>query len=119
MSGKSKVERRLRRKFIVRKKIRGTSDRPRLSVYRSNRHIYTQLIDDTKGRTLVFASSLDRELKRPVPHNLKGAKMVGSLITKRALLMGIRRVVFDRDGFKYHGLIKAIADVARDEGLEF
>ncbi len=112
---------RRRRHLRVRKKVFGTSERPRLAVYRSNKHIYAQIIDDTKGHTLVFASTLDKELRDKLEKtwDKNAAREVGKLIGKRALEKGIKKVVFDRGGFKYHGRIKELADGAREAGLEF
>lgn len=112
---------RLRRRRRVRKKVRGTSERPRLSAFRSTKHIYAQIINDMNGRTLVFASTLDKELRdRPKSDGrISVAKDVGRLLARRALAKGIRKVVFDRGGFLYHGRIEALALGAREEGLEF
>jgi large subunit ribosomal protein L18 len=112
---------RLKRKKRIRKHIFGAQDRPRLSVFRSSSHIYAQVIDDTKGETLVSASSLDKEYKQ---HPVAGkkqeiAKAVGGLLGKKALDKGISKVVLDRNGFLYHGRIKALSDGAREAGLEF
>lgn len=118
----NRVEARLRRKRRVRKKIRGTPERPRLCVFRSSRHIYAQLIDDTTSTTLVEASTLSKELKDKVGEdsgNKKGAEMVGLEIARRALAKGIKKVVFDRNGFLYHGRVKALSEGARKGGLEF
>ena len=117
----SKREGRLRRHSRIRKKVAGSQDRLRLSVYRSLNHIYAQVIDDSEGRTVVAASSLDKELKDEKSHkgNVKVAKVVGGLLAKRALEKGIKKVVFDRGGYLYHGRIKALADSARKAGLEF
>jgi len=114
-------EGRLRRHTRVRKKVHGTPDRLRLSVYRSLNHIYAQIIDDFQGHTLVAASSLDKELRDPKKHtgNSETAKRVGSLIAKRALEKGIKKIVFDRSGYRYHGSIKALADAVREAGVEF
>ena len=105
----------------IRKKLAGTEQRPRLAVFRSQSHIYAQVIDDDQGRTLVAASSLDKDLK--VEHkggaNVSAAKAVGKLIATRAKEKGIQAVVFDRGGFQYHGRIKALADGAREGGLKF
>lgn len=109
--------RRERRKKRIRKRISGTPERPRLSVYRSLKHIYAQLIDDTTGRTLVSASSL--ELKLSQGGNVAAAKQVGQVLAERAKAAGISQVVFDRNGFKYHGRIKALAEAAREGGLKF
>jgi large subunit ribosomal protein L18 len=112
---------RMRRKFRVRKGIRGTSERPRLSVSRSHRHISVQLIDDTTGRTLAAASTLDRELSGQVKYggNAEAAAAVGKAIGKRAAAVGVTKVCFDRGPYKYHGRVAALADAAREAGLEF
>ncbi len=117
----SKREGRERRHVRIRKEVTGTSEKPRLSVYRSLNNIYAQIIDDTKGNTVVSASSLDKELKDVKSHggNIKTAKLVGELIAKRALGKGIKKVVFDRSGYPYHGGIKALAEASREAGLEF
>lgn len=109
------------RHLRIRKKISGTPERPRLNVYRSNQHIYAQLIDDTKGVTLVSASTLDAELKNVIENggNVEAAEKVGALIARRALEKGIKEVVFDRGGYPYHGRVKALAEAARQEGLQF
>jgi len=105
----------------VRKKIYGTPERPRLNVYRSNSHIYAQIIDDTNGHTLISASTLDKELKEKLSStgNKEAARLVGELIGKRALEKGIEQVVFDRGGYKYHGRVKELAEGAREAGLKF
>jgi large subunit ribosomal protein L18 len=112
---------RLSRHKRVRKKVSGTPERLRLSVYRSLNHIYAQIIDDFRGYTIVAASSLDKEFNDLKIHkgNVKMAQKVGELIAKRALEKGIKKIVFDRSGYLYHGSIKAIAEAARDAGLEF
>lgn len=112
---------RIKRHLRIRKKVKGTPERPRLAVFKSERHIYAQIIDDTKGHTLVAASTLDKELRGKLSktYNVEAAKEVGKLIAQRALSLGIKKVVFDRGGFKYHGRIKALADAAREAGLEF
>ncbi len=118
----NRVRARLRRKKRVRKKIKGSSERPRLCVFRSSRHIYAQLIDDTTSTTLAEASTLSKELKDKVGKdsgNKKGAEMVGLEIAKRALEKGIKKAVFDRNGFLYHGRVKALSEGARKGGLEF
>ncbi len=107
------------RHLRVRKKLVGTTERPRLNVYRSNQHIYAQVIDDVKGVTLVSASTLDPELKGTNGGNVDAAQKVGALVAKRAQEKGVKNVVFDRGGFLYHGRIKALADSAREAGLEF
>ena len=100
---------------------RNSSMYPRLSVYRSNLNIYVQVIDDTKGMTLVSASSMDKEIKKEIKYggNVDAAKVVGITIAKKALKAGIEKVVFDRGGFLYHGRIKALAESARENGLKF
>lgn len=120
----SKVDRneaRKRRHLRVRKKVRGTTERPRLNVFRSAKHIYAQIIDDSKGVTLASASTLDKELANEISNggNVDAARKVGELIAKRAQSNGISKVVFDRGGYLYHGRVKALADAAREAGLEF
>lgn len=113
--------RRARRHRRVRAKIKGTPERPRLNVFRSARHIFTQIIDDTKGHTLVAVSTLDAEIRAQMAQLKKTeeAKAVGKLLAQRALSQGITRVVFDRGGYKYHGRVAALANAAREGGLEF
>ncbi|ORX22290.1 50S ribosomal protein L18 [Thermoanaerobacterium sp. PSU-2] len=119
----SKIDRQMTRKrrhLRVRKKISGTSERPRLSVYKSLSHIYAQLIDDVNGVTLAHASTLDPELKSVAKGaNKESAKLVGKLIAKKALEKGIKDVVFDRGGYVYHGVVRELADAAREGGLNF
>jgi large subunit ribosomal protein L18 len=103
----------------VRKKINGTSETPRLNIFRSGNHIYAQVIDDSVGNTLVSASTLDKSLDLASTHNKDAAKAVGELIGKRAIEKGITVVVFDRGGYIYHGRIKELADGARSAGLKF
>ena len=105
----------------VRRRIAGTPERLRLNVFRSSAHIYAQIIDDTRGRTLVAASSIERDLRAALEGQPKTAKSqaVGELIARRAREAGISRVVFDRGGYRYHGRVKAVADAAREGGLEF
>jgi large subunit ribosomal protein L18 len=112
---------RIRRKKRIRLKIKGTPERPRLSVFRSARHIYAQIIDDVGGVTLVSASSLDKELagKLKTGGNKEGSKQVGALLAKKAGKAGIKKVVFDRGGYLYHGRVQALAESAREGGLEF
>ena len=122
MARLSKREARLRRKRRIKKKIRGTSERPRLCVYRSLKHIYAQIIEDTTGRTLASASSVSKDIAPLVGKdggNKKGAAIVGETIAKIALSKGIKKVVFDRNGFLYHGRVKELAEAARKSGLEF
>ena len=118
---KAKQIRQLRRRRHVRRKIVGTPERPRLTVFRSSKHIYAQLIDDDAGKTLCAASSLDKDLRARVKRgsNVTAAKEVGQLIASRAKEKGVGAVVFDRGGFQYHGRIKALADAAREGGLKF
>lgn len=113
---------RLRRKRRVRKKIRGTTEKPRLCVFRSAKHIYAQIIDDSVGRTLVEASSLSEELGLKTGKNSgnkEGAAVVGAAVADRSLKLGIKEVVFDRNGFLYHGRVKALSEAARERGLKF
>jgi large subunit ribosomal protein L18 len=122
MAEKGRAEARLKRKKRVRKKIRGTPEKPRLSVFRSSKHIYAQIIDDTHATTIVGASSLSREIQsriRGKGGNKEGASIVGECIAKRALEKGIKKVIFDRNGFLYHGRIKVLAETAREHKLEF
>jgi large subunit ribosomal protein L18 len=114
-------EQRKRRHRRLRKKVSGTAERPRLCVFRSNTHIYAQLIDDVRGHTMIAASTKDREAGSSMQEKQKTeqAQAVGKLIAERALQAGITRVVFDRGGFKYHGRVKALADAAREAGLTF
>ena len=109
---------RTRRHLRVRRKISGTAERPRLCVYRSNTNIYAQIIDDVAGNTLVSASTLDKEVKTK-NSNVEAAKEVGALIAKRATAKNIKTVVYDRSGYIYHGVVKALAEAAREGGLEF
>ncbi len=114
-------ERRKIRHARIRKKVAGTADRPRLSVFRSLKHIYAQVIDDEHGQTLAAASTLDPELReqlRGLP-KVEQSRLVGQLVARRARAKGIVRVVFDRGGYKYHGRVRALAEGARSEGLEF
>ncbi|HLW65410.1 MAG TPA: 50S ribosomal protein L18 [Gemmataceae bacterium] len=114
-------ERRERRKFRVRNKVRGTTERPRLSVFRSSKHIYAQLIDDQSGQTLAAASSCGKEVAKDVPYggNVKAAKAVGKKLADAARAKGINKAAFDRGSYRYHGRIKALADAAREGGLQF
>lgn len=109
---------RVRRHIRVRTKISGTTECPRLCVFRSNKGIYAQIIDDTVGKTLVSASTLDKEIKTKAS-NIEAAKEVGELVAKRAVKAGIENVVFDRGGYIYHGKVKALAEAAREAGLKF
>ncbi len=117
---KSRVARQ-RRHLRVRGKVKGMASRPRLCVFRSLNHIYAQVIDDTKGHTLASASTLDPDIKSALDGKAKAeqAELVGSLVARRALGLGIEQVAFDRGGCKYHGRVKALAEAARKEGLKF
>ena len=121
---KTKDDRRVRIQLRQRKRISGTKERPRLSVFRSVTHIYAQVIDDLTGETLVSASTVEPAVKGALDKtarggNLKGAEAIGKVIAERSIEKGIKRVVFDRSGFLYHGRIRAVADAARKAGLEF
>ena len=110
---------RKRRHHRVRKKVLGSTERPRLAVFRSNRHVVAQVIDDATGRTLAAASTHEKELRSGATGNKEAAAGVGRLVAERAKAAGVERVVFDRGGFLYHGRIAAVADAAREAGLEF
>jgi large subunit ribosomal protein L18 len=112
---------RLKRHLRIRKNVTGTAERPRLNIFRSSKHIYAQLIDDVEGVTIAQASTLDPQLKETVENggNVTAARQVGELVAKRAVEKNIKRVVFDRGGYLYHGRIQALADAAREAGLEF
>ena len=110
---------RVARHTRVRNKVAGTTETPRLNVFRSNSNIFAQIIDDSEGKTLVSASSIDKELKLQNGGNVEAAKKVGELIAKRAKKAKITKVVFDRGGYLYHGRVKALAEAARANGLEF
>ncbi len=116
-----KEQARDRRHNRARKKVYGTPERPRLCIYKSLNNIYAQLIDDTKGHTIVSASTLDKEFKEVSTNkgNVKMAKAVGQLIASQAINKGIKKIVFDRSGYKFHGSLRALADSAREGGLEF
>ncbi|MBS1858663.1 MAG: 50S ribosomal protein L18 [Acidobacteria bacterium] len=113
---KKEIRKRIHRR--IRRKLAGTSERPRLAVFRSVAHIYAQVIDDAKGVTVVSASSVDKAVKTS-GGNVAAAKAIGKLVAERAREKGIKNVVFDRGGYQYHGRIKALADAAREAGLEF
>ena len=117
----TKREARLRRRKRIRKKIVGTSLKPRLSVFKSLRHLYAQVIDDERGMTLASACTLSPEIKGQIKYggNVDASKLVGELIAKNALENGIKKVVFDRGGYLYHGRVKALAEAAREVGLQF
>ena len=117
----SRSEVRIKKHMRVRNHLAGTADRPRLAVFRSNNHMYAQIIDDTVGKTLVSASTLDKEVKAECEktNNVDAAAVVGTVVAKRALEKGITTVVYDRGGFVYEGKVKALAEAAREAGLEF
>ncbi|MHB1536336.1 MAG: 50S ribosomal protein L18 [Acidimicrobiales bacterium] len=119
VSTKDKQQARARRHHRVRKHVSGTAERPRLAVFRSNRHIVAQVIDDRAGRTLAAASSVEKDLRSGATGNRSTASTVGRLVAERARAAGVTRVVFDRGGFLYHGRVAAVADAARAGGLEF
>ena len=115
----SRSAQRQRRQRRVRKKINGTTNRPRLSVFRSNRHISAQIIDDENGRTVVAASTSEADMRGVTTSNKEAASKVGQLLAERAQVAGVQSVVFDRGGNKYHGRVAALADAAREAGLKF
>ncbi|MDO4488493.1 MAG: 50S ribosomal protein L18 [Eubacteriales bacterium] len=116
----SKIEIRRKKHARLRHYISGTSEKPRLSVFRSNKHMYAQIIDDTVGKTLCAASTLDKAAKDlENTDTIEAAQFVGTEVAKKALELGIKKVVFDRGGFIYHGKVQALADAAREAGLEF
>ena len=117
----SKDETRRRIHGRLRTTLKGSASRPRLNVYRSLNHIYAQLVDDVRGQTLVTASSLDKDVRAAAKNggNVAAAKTVGKALASRAQIAGVKRVVFDRGGYAYHGRVKALADTAREAGLEF
>lgn len=124
MKIKTKEDRRARIALRLRKRIHGTADRPRLSVFRSLKHIYVQAVDDMSGRTIVSAATSEAGLKGKMPKgalggNRSGAETVGTVIAERLIEKGIKQAVFDRNGFLYHGRIRAVAEAARKAGLEF
>ena len=121
MSRKSREQKRTRRHLHVRRRVAGTPQRPRVSVYRSLAEIYAQIIDDTTGKTLVAASTVDKDLREKLAKLKKAeqAKEVGKALAIRAQTKGIQQVVFDRGGYRYHGRVKALADAAREAGLQF
>jgi large subunit ribosomal protein L18 len=118
---KEKYRRRLKRRKGIRKRVFGVKEKPRLSVYRSSKNIYCQLIDDNTGKTLASASTLIKDIKDKLPYsgNVEAAKLVGQKIAEEAAKIGITKVVFDRSGYKYHGRVKALADSARESNLVF
>ena len=121
VSKESRKEVRAKKHMRIRNRFSGTAERPRLAVFRSNNHMYAQIIDDTVGNTLVSASTLEKEIKSELEktNNVDAAAYLGTVIAKRAIEKGIKEVVFDRGGFIYQGKIAALADAAREAGLEF
>jgi len=115
------LRQRIRRRYRVRKPLKGTAERPRLSVFRTHKHIYAQVIDDASGKTLAAASSVDRQLRGSVGFggNKQAAEVIGKAVAERAKAAGVSKVCFDRGSFKYHGRVAALADAARAAGLEF
>ena len=121
---KTREDRRDRIKYRIRKRVRGSEARPRLTVFRSVSHVYVQVVDDATGRTIASASTTDPAVKSGLAKtarggNVEGAKAIGKTIAERLLEKGVKHVVFDRNGFLYHGRVKAVADAAREAGLEF
>jgi len=121
---KTREDRRDRIKYRIRKRVRGTQERPRLTVFRSVAHIYVQVVDDMQGTTIAAASTVEPAVKGALAKeakggNVAGAKAIGKAIAERLLEKGVKQVVFDRNGFLYHGRVKAVADAAREAGLEF
>jgi large subunit ribosomal protein L18 len=121
---KTREDRRDRIKYRIRKRVAGSEQRPRLTVFRSVAHVYVQVVDDMTGRTIASASTVEPTVKGALPKearggNVEGAKAVGRTIAQRLIEKGVKRVVFDRNGFLYHGRVKAVADAAREAGLEF
>jgi len=119
ISTKAKHAARLRRHRRIRKKVRGDAQRPRLAVFRSNKHIVAQVIDDREGKTLAAASTHEADLRSGATGNIDAATKVGQLVAERARAAGVEKVVFDRGGYVFHGRIAAVADAAREAGLEF
>jgi len=119
METKNKILKRLTRKKRIRKNVHGSSLRPRLSIFRSNKHIYAQIIDDSKGKTLVAVSEKDLGKLKTKLVKTQIASLIGEMLAKKALKKKIKKVVFDRSGYKYHGRVKALAEGARKGGLEF
>jgi large subunit ribosomal protein L18 len=116
----SRAEARKRRQRRVRKRLRGTTERPRLTVFRSNSHIYAQIIDDTSNRVLASAASTGKDFQASGKSggNVEGATAIGTMVAEKALAQGIRQVIFDRNGFLYHGRVAAVAEAAREKGLQ-
>ena len=119
VSKKNKAELRQKKHARIRSRLSGTPERPRLAVFRSNKHMYAQLIDDAAGNTLCAASTLDKNANLQFTDNVEAAQYVGKAIAEKALAKGVKEVVFDRGGFLYHGKVQALADAAREAGLVF
>ncbi len=119
VSKRNKAELRQKKHMRLRNRLSGTPERPRLSVFRSDKHMYAQIIDDVAGNTLCAASTLDKDAKLDITNNIEAAQYVGKAIAEKAMAKGIKTVVFDRGGFLYHGKVQALADAAREAGLEF
>ena len=121
VSKKTRSEVRAKKHKRMRSRLEGTTDRPRLAVFRSNNHMYAQIIDDTVGNTIASASTIEKELKSEIEktNNVDAAARVGTLVAKRAIEKGIEKVVFDRGGYLYQGKVQALADAAREAGLQF
>ncbi|OON88385.1 50S ribosomal protein L18 [Oribacterium sp. C9] len=119
VSKRNKAELRQKKHVRLRNRLSGTPERPRLSVFRSDKHMYAQIIDDVAGNTLCAASTLDKDAKLDITNNIEAAQYVGKAIAEKAMAKGIKTVVFDRGGFLYHGKVQALADAAREAGLEF
>ena len=121
VSKESRQEIRAKKHMKIRNRFSGTAERPRLAVFRSNSHVYAQVIDDVAGKTIVSASTLEKDIKAELKNtdDIEAATKVGDIVAKRALEKGIKAVVFDRGGYIYHGKVKALADAAREAGLEF
>ena len=121
---KTKEDRRDRIKYRIRRRVQGTVERPRLTVFRSVAHVYVQVVDDATGQTIASASTVEPAVKGALPKqatggNVEGAKAIGKAIAERLIGQGVKRVVFDRNGFLYHGRVKALAEAAREAGLDF
>jgi large subunit ribosomal protein L18 len=121
---KTKDDRRQRIKYRIRRRVNGTTERPRLTIFRSVSHMYVQVVDDASGKTIASASTVEPSVKgtlakKATGGNVEGAKAIGKTIAERLIEKGVKRVVFDRNGFLYHGRVKAVADAAREAGLEF
>ena len=121
---KTKDDRRQRIKYRIRRRVNGTVERPRLTIFRSVSHMYVQVVDDASGKTIASASTVEPSVKGTLPKkasggNVEGAKAIGKTIAERLIEKGVKRVVFDRNGFLYHGRVRAVAEAARSAGLEF